>query len=123
MYIAIIIVLLGLASFIFISGINHRSAGRVVLGLIIGLFTISFFWFMGFWGELLWFQSIGYGDRFWIEIIAKFIITCVGLAPSSAVPERVNSKFANAPPARQWKIFIKSGNWPGFPRVDALSHS
>ena len=71
MYTIILIILLGIAAFFFINGIMKRKTGRLILGVIIGALTLFFFWYMDFWGEMLWFQSIGYAQRFWIEILAK----------------------------------------------------
>lgn len=78
MYTVILIVLLGIAAYLFLSGIMKQKTGRIISGLIIGGLTILFFWFMGFWGEMLWFRSIGYPQRFWTEILAKGIFIIVG---------------------------------------------
>jgi uncharacterized membrane protein (UPF0182 family) len=78
MYTVILIILLGPAAFFVMNGIMKRKTGRIILGVIIGALTLFFFWFMDFWGEMLWFQSIGHEQRFWIEILAKIIFIGVG---------------------------------------------
>jgi uncharacterized membrane protein (UPF0182 family) len=70
-YIIIILGLLFLGGFFISSGITKRKNNRVVLGALIILLMTFFFWFMGFWGEMLWFDVLGYGTRFWKVIITK----------------------------------------------------
>ncbi len=78
MYTAIIIILLGLALYLAFTGIKQQKKGRTVFGIIIGAFTIILFWSLDFWGEMLWFENLGYGDRFWVYIIAQTVSGAVG---------------------------------------------
>jgi uncharacterized membrane protein (UPF0182 family) len=78
MYTAIIIVLLALAVYLAYSGIKSNKKGRAAAGIIIGALTIIFFWSLDFWGEMLWFENLGYGDRFWVYIIAETVTALVG---------------------------------------------
>ena len=78
MYTAIIIILLGLALYLAFTGIKQQKKGRTVFGIIIGVFTIILFWSLDFWGEMLWFENLGYGDRFWVYIIAQTVSGAVG---------------------------------------------
>ncbi|MEE4310250.1 MAG: UPF0182 family protein [candidate division KSB1 bacterium] len=55
-----------------------RKIIRASVGAVVGVLTVLFFWFMGFWGEVLWFESLGYGDRFWTEVYAKFLFIGAG---------------------------------------------
>ncbi|MCU7513259.1 MAG: UPF0182 family protein [Ignavibacteria bacterium] len=66
MYNALFIALLLIAAFLFFTGAKRQEKGRMLLGAVIAALTIFFFWFMDFWGEALWYESLGYGDRFWI---------------------------------------------------------
>ena len=65
MYTALLLVLLGIAALLFFPGVKEQKPGKIIAGLAVGLFTLFFFWFMGFWGEALWFETLGYGHRFW----------------------------------------------------------
>jgi len=78
MYTLILIILLGIAAFSLLSGIRKRAPGRIFFGVIFGALTVFFFWFMGFWGEMLWFESIGHEKRFWTEIFARAIFLGIG---------------------------------------------
>jgi uncharacterized membrane protein (UPF0182 family) len=77
MYTAIIIVLLALAVYLAYTGIKSNKKGRAAAGIIIGILTIVFFWSLDFWGEMLWFDNLGYDNRFWIYVIAQ---TATGIA-------------------------------------------
>jgi uncharacterized membrane protein (UPF0182 family) len=66
MYNALLLFLLGGAVFLFITGIKRRQKLKIFSGAAIGVLTIFFFWFMDFWGEALWYQSLGYSNRFWV---------------------------------------------------------
>ncbi|MGB3183080.1 MAG: UPF0182 family protein [Cyclobacteriaceae bacterium] len=65
MYIALSVILYGLAGFFFFRGLYFRSKTKLALGASIAVFTILFFRFLNFWSELLWFENLGYDDRFW----------------------------------------------------------
>jgi uncharacterized protein len=66
MYNALLILLLGIATFLFITGIKKRQMLKTYSGTAIGVMTIFIFWFMDFWGEALWYKSLGYSNRFWV---------------------------------------------------------
>jgi len=85
MYTAVLLILLALAGWQIFAGLETRTFRRIVLGVLIGVFTLLFFWFIGFWGEKLWFEALGYNDRFWKEILAKLFLTIVGAAFGAAV--------------------------------------
>ncbi len=65
MYTALLLGLLAVAAFLFITGARKNQTIRIYLGLILAVLTLFFFWFMDFWGEVLWFNYLGYSTRFW----------------------------------------------------------
>jgi uncharacterized membrane protein (UPF0182 family) len=67
MYTLALILLLATALYITIRGTNKKKKVVIVTGLTIGILTLLFFGFMNFWGEKLWFDQMGYNDRFWTE--------------------------------------------------------
>jgi hypothetical protein len=71
MYTALLIILLFLAGWITTRGFKKENTSITVMGIILGILVLLFFWFMGFWGEKLWFDQMGYNDRFWTEWISK----------------------------------------------------
>ncbi len=79
MYTALLFVLIGVAALIFMDGVKKRKPLKAILGFLIGILTIGLFWFMGFLGEALWFINLGYGGRFWTEIISNSIFAILGI--------------------------------------------
>jgi len=80
MYVAMILVLIAISGFLLATGAARRRPGRSIAGALLLIGTIFFFWFMGFWGEMLWFQALGYTRRFWTVVVAKLELTLAGLA-------------------------------------------
>lgn len=66
MYYALLLFLLAIALYFFVTGIQKHKKSRISLGIVIAFFSISFFWFMDFWGEALWYEGLGYSSQFWI---------------------------------------------------------
>lgn len=78
MYSVLLILLLGISAALIIIGILKRGSGKVVIGAVVASSTIVFFWFLSFWGEMLWFESLGYSQRFWIVVFTKIVLIIVG---------------------------------------------
>jgi hypothetical protein len=78
MYVALLMIFLVLAAALVYLGSLKRKIAIIAIGCIIGLFTVFFFWLLGFWGEFLWFEAIGYSQRFWKVIFSKTISAAVG---------------------------------------------
>lgn len=86
MYTIVFILLLALAAFITYRGITTRKTAWSVTGIALALLTMLFFWFMGFWGEKLWFDQLGYGERFWTVWLSKiFLFTGTFIAGTGIV--------------------------------------
>lgn len=75
MYTFIIIVLIGTAFLVFIRGLRSGKFKTQITGVLLGFATVVFFWFLHFWGEMLWFRSLGYNDRFWTAILVQILFT------------------------------------------------
>jgi uncharacterized membrane protein (UPF0182 family) len=56
----------------------HR--GRTRLGATILVITVAFFGLMSFWGEMLWFDELGHGHRFWVFVTARIGAVIAGAA-------------------------------------------
>jgi uncharacterized membrane protein (UPF0182 family) len=78
MYTAIILILIAAAGVFFVSGLKKGKRNNIFIGLLIGFLTWYLFWFMDFWGDALWFFSLGYGNRFWTIILSKTIFLLAG---------------------------------------------
>ncbi len=82
MYSALLLVLLAIAALTLFNGVKRKDKSKVYIGIITGLLSIGFFWFMGFWGDALWYKALGYENRFWLQIFYSTICTLLGLIVS-----------------------------------------
>ncbi len=80
MYVALLGILLALAAWLAVGGVRDENRVRFLAGVALALATLAFFGSLTFWGELLWFQALGYGTRFWTAAGAE-----IGLAAAGAL--------------------------------------
>ncbi len=80
MYVALIVISLGTVAALLLLSAQTRRFWPAALGMSMAVLTIVFFGFLGFWGEALWFEAIGYSQRFWIVILSKMTLALLGLA-------------------------------------------
>lgn len=115
MYTAIIIVLLALTIYLIFSGSKNSKKGRIASGIILGFLTIIFFWSLDFWGEMLWFENLGYGDRFWVYITAESVSGILGafisLGIISLLTYSIDSSKNYLRRIVQGIAFIIGGSW------------
>ena len=78
MYTAILFVLFALSGVLIFAGIRGRRPVLFGGGVAVIVMAIAFFWFMDFWGELLWFESLGYESRYLTEIGYKIALMMAG---------------------------------------------
>jgi len=78
MYTVIILILLFLGIRFIYLGAKKNKKPAIITGAVILALTALFFWFMSFWGEKLWYDALGFGQRFWIEIGTKAGLILVG---------------------------------------------
>ncbi len=78
----VLLLLLGLAGFgwLLVRGLQCRSRWRRSLGWSGLAVTILFFPLLSFWGEMLWFEALGFSGRFWSEVYAR-----IGLASAASL--------------------------------------
>ncbi len=79
MYTFILLLLLGAGLYVFLHGRKKHRKFQQATGILIAALTILFFLFMTFWGDYLWFDAIGYENRFWIEYLYKAVMLVSGL--------------------------------------------
>ncbi|MGE5458126.1 MAG: UPF0182 family protein [Methanococcaceae archaeon] len=98
MYNALFLLLLAIGVFLSFTGLKNRNRVKIFLGVATATLTIIFFWFMDFWGEALWFESLGYSNRFWVTNYAN-----VGLGAVGAVIGYIIIYLLTAPIAKSHK--------------------
>ena len=65
MYWLLFLGLLGVGGWIASPGLTGRSPVRTTIGLVVVVATLLLVVLLSLWGELLWFEAIGYENRFW----------------------------------------------------------
>ncbi len=65
MYTVLFLLFMGLAITLVVLGLKKNKYWQVWLGIMVGLVTFLSPHFINFWGEMLWFDAVGYGKRFW----------------------------------------------------------
>lgn len=94
MYIALLLGLLLVAFFLTFWGIEKGRRSHIAGGIFLGLVTAAFFGFLQLWGEFLWFESLGYGQRFWTRIFAAVGYSFAGLILGWAVAWALSRSFS-----------------------------
>jgi len=79
MYTAIILILAFFGIRFIYLGVQKNKKKNIITGAAIILLTALAFWFMSFWGDKLWYDSLGFGQRFWIEIGTKAGLIVAGV--------------------------------------------
>ncbi len=93
MYNAILFILIAATVLLLYIGLRKSKKSFVTLGVFLGLFTVFFFWYMDFYGELLWFQSLGYDDRFWVSIFNQAEYAVAGAVISGLIAALLTMKI------------------------------
>ena len=82
MYTVIILILLFFGIRFIYLGAKRQKRKNIYLGGVIVVLTFLIFQFMSFWGDKLWFDTLGFTQRFWIEIGAKAGLILAGVVIS-----------------------------------------
>jgi uncharacterized membrane protein (UPF0182 family) len=85
MYNAIIFVLIAITIYLIYKGVRKNKRSLITIGVVVGVLTIFFFWYMDFYGEMLWFQSLGYDERFWISVFSQTGFAFIGAVLSGVI--------------------------------------
>jgi hypothetical protein len=74
MYILLLLIMAAPGLALIVIGLRRRIFVLVASGCLALAAVGGFFWLLDFWGEMLWFEALGFNRRFWTEIFAKFIL-------------------------------------------------
>jgi uncharacterized membrane protein (UPF0182 family) len=88
MYLLMLVALLALSAWLVAGGLRADRRLAILAGLALGLATVAVFALLSFWGEMLWFEALGYRSRFWTFVLAEGTAMIAGmlLAAALAVP-------------------------------------
>lgn len=71
MYIFLLVALLAAGAYLTFKGFRNQKHSLILCGKAGIVTTLLFFALLSFWGEMLWFESVGYAGRFWRMVAAK----------------------------------------------------
>lgn len=80
MYVALLVGLIIYGGALLNSGVQHHRRKTMLMGAAVLVLTGLFFSLMSFWGEMLWFDTLGYSRRFWTEVVAQVGLAGLGAA-------------------------------------------
>jgi uncharacterized membrane protein (UPF0182 family) len=80
MYVLLILGILAVAGWIGWRGVDQGRPARLWFSAGILLLAFLFFCFLSFWGEMLWYESLGYAGRFWTAVLARVCAVVLGSA-------------------------------------------
>jgi hypothetical protein len=84
MYTLVLIGLIAAGIALAAAGWRRQRRGLVTAGLLLVGATLLFFGLLSFWGEMLWFEHVGFARRFWTQVLAQ-IGVAIALAVFAAV--------------------------------------
>lgn len=96
------LLLLG-AGAVLVNGIKRRNSFRIISGVVLLIFVLGFFQFLDFWGEMLWFDALGYTNRFWVLELAQYGFGLAGFLVGALL---VWLLLYNIPPDRRWIRYL-----------------
>ncbi len=74
MYTVLFLLFAAIAVFLIYKGTTSKNVAVIITGAVIAVLTLFVSWFLGFWTEKLWFDQLGYNDRFWTVWMTKSIL-------------------------------------------------
>jgi uncharacterized membrane protein (UPF0182 family) len=74
MYASLILTGIALGAWFIYDGLQRGRRVAIGLGTTVIAATVAFFGILGLWGEMLWFEALGYGERFWTILLAKLLV-------------------------------------------------
>lgn len=128
MYTLLFILLAAMAATAVFRGVSKRRPLVLYLGIGIGIVTLFLSWFLNFWTEKLWFDQLGYNDRFWTVWVSRIGLFIVPFAAGGLVVYLLTfSREKNSIPVRlvasvagalgsglwwsaRWELFLKFTN-------------
>ncbi len=122
MYVLLLVALVGLGAWIVRGGVRRRHPPQVRLGVAWITACLLFFVLLSFWGEMLWFDAVGYGSRFWTLIWARVGALAFGAGSAFLGVRFLTASLPARPISRAWRGLIGAfggGIW-GFESWDEV---
>lgn len=123
MFTLLFVLLTGLGVFAIYQGRARGSTSLKATGVAVIVATILLFRFLDFWGEKIWFDELGFNDRFWTLFIAEALFAVAGALVGFGLLAVLLNKVSDS---KRWikKVAFVGGallggawglsNWSGF---------
>jgi uncharacterized protein len=115
MYIALLLGLLIIAAYLFFTGLRKQQKIKKYFGLALALFTFFFFQFMDFWGDVLWYENLGFSNRFWMIInsasVLGVVFALLGFLFVTALTYRIPKEHKLIRPLAKLLGIVIGGYW------------
>ncbi|MBX3186076.1 MAG: UPF0182 family protein [Labilithrix sp.] len=85
MYVVLLLGLLAVSAVLVVRGHMRGRPRMLAAGAAVMLGTIGFFGLMSLWGEMLWFEEVGFVRRFWTSVVARVVVAGAGAAFASGL--------------------------------------
>ncbi len=85
MYGIALLLLVAAATLLVLRGVRKRSRLALGAGVAVGALTAAVFGLFSLWGEMLWFEEVGFVDRFWRALTATLALAVVAALASAAL--------------------------------------
>ena len=118
MYVLLFAVLLGFGAWLVRYGSRHRRKGRVWGGGALVGSALGLIFLMAFWAEMLWFDSLGYQDRFWTFVWVRLLVPALG-GVAAGFTGMVLTRGAGVPEA-ELENYSGQSRLPHFRRLRAV---
>ncbi len=80
MYGVLLFVLIAAGAMLLVAALAGGRRWLAAAGALVIVATVALFGLMDLWGEMLWFEAVGYADRFWTMIVSATLAGVVGAA-------------------------------------------
>ncbi|HVJ92651.1 MAG TPA: UPF0182 family protein [Labilithrix sp.] len=94
MYVVILLALVAIGVALVISGSARQDRRLALGGAFVVLATLGFFGLLSLWGEILWFEEVGFIRRFWTQVIAQSFVMLVAAALAAGTVWLLTSAIA-----------------------------
>jgi uncharacterized membrane protein (UPF0182 family) len=96
MYVLMMLALIGAGLWLAIAGAQQRRLRLLTAGVALSAGSGLFFWLMGFWAEMLWFESLGYYERFLQVFFVRFSAGILAALFGAAVVYLLTAGFSGS---------------------------
>lgn len=85
-----------------VMGTARSRRAPIFFGSALLVLVAAFFAFVSFWGELLWYDAVGYADRFWTVVLTQIGVSFGAAVSSMILVASLTSLLPQRPAVSRW---------------------